>query len=108
MAPGEIITAFIAGLAGILAVFFGREYWRSFSGLINDQKQEVFRLQDLLSAQRDRLDQIESRLHARDLQLYDLQNKLDTYSTSSKDLIQENRRLRSRIRELETKAGPPG
>ena len=107
MVSGEVVTALIVGLTGLVALFFGRAYWSSFSGLIEDQKKEVARLQDLVRKQRDRLDGIENRLHKKDLELLQVQTNLDNYVATSQNLTEENRRLRQRVKELEAVINPP-
>lgn len=98
---GEWIAAILTAIAGLLTIFFGREYWRSYSGLIDDLKAEVSRLQKLIRDERSRMDRIENRLHQRELELSQAQATLDNYVAISQNLTEENRQLRQRIRQLE-------
>lgn len=97
----EVITGLIAGIASIIAIFFGRQYWLAFAGLIDDLKGEVDRLQEVTRTQRDRLDDLEKRLHHRELELLQVEANLDNYVNSSQLLTNENKRLRSKVKRLE-------
>lgn len=98
---GELLGVILTGIAGLVTIFFGREYWRSYSGLISDLKAEVTRLQGVNRDLQSRMDKIENRLHQRELELSLAQATLDNYVAMSQGLTEENRQLRERVRSLE-------
>jgi len=94
MDSAAIITAFLTGVAGLIAFFFGRQYWGVLSGLITSQAKEIERLQELTRHLRDRLDTLEEKCYQKDLQLQETMSALDNYIVSSQAMLLENHNLR--------------
>jgi len=95
-----VIPAIITAIAGIVTIFFGRQYWSNYSGLIRGLQAEVARLQQTVDDLRTRLDQAEDTLHKQELENYDLGAQLDNYVSSAQYLSIESDRLRKNNRQL--------
>lgn len=100
---GNAITALIAGIAGLVTIFFGRAYWASFSGLINSNSAEVDRLRKRLEKLQEKLDKLEDILHQTIIERERLASRVDDYATKAQVLMIENERLKEENATLKDK-----
>lgn len=89
MTPEFWISSMTAGVAAILALFFGQQYWKMLQSLINGLRADCAALQR-------RLDLVELKLEQKDDELSEMGKNLDNYVA----LCQQ---LKTHIAELETK-----
>lgn len=87
------ITALIAGIAGLITIFFGRAYWASFRGLIDRNSSEVDRLRQRLEQMQNKMDQLETELHKVILERERLARTVEAYGYQVQTLITENEQL---------------
>jgi chromosome segregation ATPase len=97
-----MVGAFLTGLTGLIALFFGRQYWLMLSRMVDVQTGEITRLQDLVRRMRDTTDEIELKYYQKESELNHALSVLDNYVTSSQYLSIENQRLRFEKQALES------
>jgi len=91
-----VFSSVAAGIAAIMALFFGQAYWRMLQSLIDGLRADCATMQR-------RLDQLELKLERKDDELSDMAATLDDYVALCQQLKNQVVRLEAQIAEMTSK-----
>lgn len=90
------ISSMTAGIAAIMALFFGQAYWKMLQSLINGLRADCAALQR-------RLDLVELKLSQKDDELSEMGKTLDSYVSLCQQLKNHIGNLEAQIAEMTSK-----
>lgn len=96
MTPEIWISSITAGVAAIVALFFGQQYWKMLQSLINGLRADCAALQR-------RLDLVELKLSQKDDELSEMGKTLDSYVALCQQLKNHIMGLEAQIAEMTSK-----